>query len=76
VKTIIADAQQRVTLPDVLPNQVLLYENINGHITLTPVETKSQQETFPEGTLAQYVTKERNDELLTLVNGCTFEKPE
>ena len=76
MKTIKADAYQRVRLPDIKPGQVMAYaEGADGCITLTPVKAEGQ-ERFPPGSLKRFVTKESNRELLEMLKGCTLEVPE
>lgn len=38
MKTLTADDQKRVRIPDAKPRQVFAYENAGGKVTLTPVE--------------------------------------
>ena len=73
MKTLTADEQQRVRIPDAKPQQVFAYENHeDGTILLKPVEAQGS-EPFPPGSLKQYVTEERNKELLEIFKGCSLE---
>jgi hypothetical protein len=75
VKTLTADDRRRVQLPDAKPGQVFAYQN-NGDGSLTLIEVKAEgQEPFPPGSLARYLTAERNKEQLALLKGCTLERP-
>jgi len=75
VKTLTVDAHKRIRIPDAKPSQVFAYENNgDGRLTLTLVKAEAK-EPFPPGSLAKYVTPERNAELLDLLKGCSLETP-
>ena len=70
MKTLTADNQQRVQLPDAKPNQVFSYVlNSDGSLTLTPVGAIAQ-EPFPPGSLLEYMTPERDSDEAALFAGC------
>jgi len=70
VKTLTVDSQQRIQIPDAPPDTVFTYENHgNGTITLTVVKTEPKQR-FPKGSLAKYLTEERDREQLAILKGC------
>jgi hypothetical protein len=74
MKTLTVDDQKRVRIPDARPRTKFAYENHgNGMITLTEVRAEPQ-EAFPPGSLAKYVTKERDSEMLALLKG-TIQEP-
>jgi hypothetical protein len=76
VKTLTVDAHKRIRIPDARPRQVFAYEN-HGNGTLTLTEVKAQvQEPFPPGSLAKYITPERDAEMLDLLKGCSLEVPD
>jgi hypothetical protein len=76
VKTLTVDAHKRIRIPDARPRQVFAYEN-HGNGTLTLTEVKAQvQEPFPPGSLAKYITPERDAEMLDLLKGCSLEIPD
>jgi hypothetical protein len=73
VKTLTVDAHKRIRLPDAKPHQVFAYENTgDGRRILTEVKAEAQ-EPFPPGSLAKYVTPERDAEMLELLKGCSLE---
>ncbi|HPC60530.1 MAG TPA: hypothetical protein PKX23_07730 [Verrucomicrobiota bacterium] len=70
MKTLKVDACKRIRLPDARPRQVFAYENRgDGTILLTEVKPKAQ-EPFPPGSLAKYMTKERDELETAIVRGC------
>ncbi len=70
MKTLTVDDQKRIRIPDAKPRTVFAYENHgNGTITLTQVKAEARQR-FPEGSLAKYVTRESNKEMLEILKGC------
>jgi hypothetical protein len=70
VKTLTVDDYQRIRLPNVKPRTRFAYENRgDGTITLTQV-TKRGKEPFPRGSLAKYLTPERDREQLAILKGC------
>jgi hypothetical protein len=74
MKTLTVDDQKRIRIPDARPRTKFAYENHgNGTITLIEVRTEPK-EAFPPGSLAKYATKERDAEMLTLLNG-TIQEP-
>ena len=57
------------------PRQVFAYENTGGgRLVLTEVKAEAA-EPFPPGSLAKYVTPERDAEMLELLKGCSLELP-
>ena len=75
MKTITADDQKRVQLPDAFPHQVFAYENHgDGTITLTAVKQVAPQP-FPKGSLAGFLTPERDQEQLAFLQGCSLQLP-
>jgi hypothetical protein len=76
VKTLTVDDQKRIRIPDARPRTKFAYENHgNGTITLTEVRAEAK-EAFPPGSLAKYVTKERDAEMLVLLKGAVPEPVE
>jgi hypothetical protein len=76
VKTIAADDQKRVQIPDASPHQLFVYEShSDGVITLTPLQHEGE-EVFPPGSLKKYVTPEGDQEMLQILKGCSLEVPE
>ena len=74
MKTLTVDAHKRIRIPDAHPRQVFAYENTgDGRRVLTEIKAN---EPFPPGSLRQYVTPERDAELLELLKGCSLELPE
>lgn len=73
MKTVKVDARNRVRLPDVQPEQVLLYQNNGDGSFLLRLINDDRPEPFPKGSLLKYITKKRDDEQLTLLKGCTLE---
>jgi hypothetical protein len=70
MKTLTADTQQRVQLPDAKPNQVFSYVvNSDGSLTLIPVGAL-RQEPFPPGSLLEYMTPDKDAEETALFSGC------
>ena len=77
VKTLTVDAQKRVRLPDAKPRQVFSYNpGPDGSVLLVPVVGKKRREPFPPGSLLKYFTREKNQEELALLTGCSLEVPE
>lgn len=75
MKTLTVDANKRVRIPDAKPRQVFSYENHgDGRITLTIVKAQTA-EPFPPGSLAKYITPERDKEQLGLLKGTTTARP-
>lgn len=75
MKTLTVDAHKRIRIPDARPRQVFAYENTgNGRLVLTEVKA-AVAEPFPPGSLARYVTPERDAEMLELLKGCSLELP-
>lgn len=75
VKTLTVDAHKRIRLPDAEPRQVFACENTgDGRLVLTEVKAEAA-EPFPPGSLAKYVTPERDAEMLELLKGCSLELP-
>jgi hypothetical protein len=76
VKTLKVDAAKRVRIPDAKPQQVFAYENNGqGTIILTLVQ-RGRTERFPPGSLKKYVTPESDQEMLSLLKGCSLALPE
>ena len=76
MKTLTVDAHKRIRIPDAHPRQVFAYENTgDGRRVLTEIKAEAA-EPFPPGSLRQYVTPERDAELLELLKGCSLELPE
>jgi len=74
MKTLTVDDQKRIRIPDARPRTKFAYENHgDGTITLTQVRAEPR-EAFPPGSLAKYVTKERDAEMLALLKG-TVQEP-
>ena len=74
MKTLTVDDQKRIRIPDARPRTKFAYENHgDGTITLTEVRAEPR-EAFPPGSLAKYVTKERDAEMLALLKG-TVQEP-
>ena len=74
MKTLTADDQKRVQIPDAKPQQVFTYEaNADGSILLTPVHN-DQAERFPRGSVLKYLTPERDQEQLAILKGCSLER--
>ncbi|MGA9453489.1 MAG: hypothetical protein WBW41_19355 [Verrucomicrobiia bacterium] len=75
MKTLTVDAHKRIRIPDAKPSQVFACENNgDGRLTLTLVKAEAK-EPFPPGSLAKYVTPERDAEMLDLLKGCSLEAP-
>ena len=76
MKILTADAHKRIRIPDAQPRQVFAYENTgDGRRILTEIKA-AIAEPFPPGSLRQYVTPERDAEMLELLKGCSLELPE
>lgn len=76
MKTLTVDAHKRIRIPDAKPHSVFAYEN-HGDGTLTLTEVKAEaKEPFPPGSLKKYVTKERDREMLALLQGTVQEPAE
>jgi hypothetical protein len=76
MKTVTADQESRVRIPEILPNQEFIYDSSStGVITLVPISCKTE-ERFPPGSLRQYVTEEDNKEMLAIFKGCSIAGPE
>lgn len=72
MKTVLADDQKRVRIPDAKPRQVFAYENHgDGRFTLTLVDAE-MRESFPPGSLKKYVTRQSDREMLALLQGCSW----
>lgn len=70
VKTLTADDQKRIRIPDAKPRQVFAYENQDdGTILLIPVKAV-QAEAFPRGSLLKYMTPKRDKEVAAILSGC------
>ena len=75
MKTLTADDQKRVRIPDAKPRQVFACENHgDGRFTLTLVKAQVQ-ERFPPGRLKKYVTPQSDKEMLALLKGCSLQVP-
>ena len=69
MKTLTADAHQRVRIPTAKPRQVFAFDtDTDGVITLTPL--KEPKEPFPPGSLDKYFTAERDREEALIFSGC------
>lgn len=76
VKMLTVDAHKRIRIPDAKPSQVFSYEDKgDGTLTLTLVKVATR-EPFPPGSLAKYVTPQKDKEMLALLRGCSLETPE
>lgn len=74
MKTLKADEQKRVRIPDAKPRQVFTYDNRgNGTFVLTLVRAQPK-EAFPRGSLAKYFTAAKNRAELALLDGCTLDR--
>ena len=74
MKTLTVDDQKRIRIPDAKPRTKFAYEN-HGNGTITLIEVRAEpREAFPLGSLAKYVTKERDTEMLVLLKG-TVQEP-
>ena len=74
MKTLTVDDHKRIRIPDAKPRAKFAYQNHgDGTITLTEVRAEAK-EAFPPGSLAKYVTKERDAEMLALLKG-TVQEP-
>lgn len=74
MKTLTVDDQKRIRIPDAKPRTKFAYEN-HGNGTITLIEVRAElREAFPPGSLAKYVTKERDAEMLALLKG-TVQEP-
>ena len=73
MKTLTVDDHKRIRIPDAKPRTKFAYENHgDGTITLTEVRAEAK-EPYPPGSLAKYVTKERDVEMLALLKGSVQE---
>lgn len=76
MKTLTVDAHKRIRIPDARPHTVFAYENHgDGTFTLTEVNAEAK-EPFPKGSLAKYLTPERNREIEALAKGSSLALPE
>ena len=70
MKTVTVDGSKRIRIPDAEPKQMFTYtHNEDGSITLVPLKAEGK-ETFPRGSLAQYMTPERDAEQLAILSAC------
>ena len=71
MKTLTADAHQRVRIPTAKPRQVFAFTTDHGGvITLTPLKQPKRKEPFPPGSLDKYFTAERDREEALIFSGC------
>jgi hypothetical protein len=76
MRTVTADHDRRIQIPEIRPNQQFIYDsNSAGIITLTPVSNNAE-ERFPPGSLTPYVTEESNNDMLQILRGCSIAGPE
>jgi hypothetical protein len=75
MKTLRVDDHKRIRIPDAVPRSVFSYENLgDGRRLLTEVKAEAA-EPFPPGSLAKFVTPERDAEMLDVLKGCTLDVP-
>jgi hypothetical protein len=75
MKTLTVDDHKRIRIPDARPRQVFAYTN-NGDGSLTLILVNAEaREPFPRGSLARYITSGRDKHQLSLLTGCTLERP-
>ena len=76
MKTVTADQECRIHIPDIRPNQKFVYDATHGGVvTLTPINAAAQ-ERFPPGSLTSYITEESDEEMLAVLKGCSIAGPE
>lgn len=76
MKTVTADQERRVQIPEIRPNQEFIYHSSSaGVITLTPIR-ETAEERFPPGSLTAHATEEGDKELLQILKGCSLAGPE
>lgn len=73
--TVKADDKRRVQIPGIKAGQIFAIEDRgNGVHVLTELEA-AMKEPFPEGSLTQYFTEQKNAEELAILKDCAQEPP-